>query len=155
MRFLLTLLVCIIANFSYGQIIDPIQELSFTYDNAGNQTKRELICLGCRKMSDQTNVKNSIADSDFIKSTEYPQIQYFPNPVSYELQVKWTTDKTNFVSVIKIYSINGQHLKTYPNLEKNNDIKIPFSNYQEGMYNMILHYCNGEEKNFKILKKQE
>ncbi len=155
MRFLLILLLCIVASSTYAQIINPLQELSFTYDNAGNQTKRELICLGCRRASEQNNSKNTVTDSDFIQSAEYPQIQYFPNPVSYELQVKWTTDKTYPLSTIKIYSISGQHVKTYPNLEKTNDIKIPFYNYPEGMYNMILHYSNGEQKNFKILKKQE
>ena len=148
MKTLITLLFASISYISYSQS----QTLSFNYDNAGNQTKRELICIGCKN----SNPDNPMALQDeYIQSTEYPQIQYFPNPVTYELQVKWNTENGGQLSSIQIYSISGQYIHTYANLEKQNEIRIPFSSYPEGMYSLLLQYNNGDQKSFKVLKKQE
>ena len=69
-----------------------------------------------------------------------------------ELYLKWELTKENKVSSIEVFSINGQRFNVYSNLEKENSKNIPFQEYPQGTYLVLLNYANGEEKSITILK---
>lgn len=79
-------------------------------------------------------------------------ISYYPNPVREELYLKWDLSNENKVSSIEVYSINGQRVNEYHNLDKENTKNIPFQEYSQGTYLVHLNYTNGEQKSITILK---
>jgi hypothetical protein len=128
--------------------------IEFTYDAAGNQTKRE-ICFGCSgRMSNQPiKTAETLTEDDLIKDDLYDQISYYPNPVKEELYVKWVNTETHSVHSIELYALSGQFIKDYKNLKGIDMTTIAFENYPQGFYNLVLIYSNGEKKTLKIVKK--
>lgn len=129
-------------------------KITFSYDNAGNQVKREL-CINC---STSRNAKEAPKEIIALKSEDlqkfYPEeaISYYPNPVKEELYLKWDLIQDNFVSSIYVYALNGQVIKSYSNLNQTNNQNIPFQSYPSGVYAVVLFYKNGEQKTIKIIK---
>ena len=137
--------------FSQAQAPDKI---TFDYDNAGNQIKREL-CLSCNKANYKTKAPVEIAalqEEDLQKFSPEDIISYYPNPVKEELYIQWELVADKTVTDIQLYDLNGRVLKTYNNLEKNNTLNIPFLNYPKGTYLVVLVYNGGEQKTIKIVK---
>jgi hypothetical protein len=130
-------------------------KIVFEYDNAGNQTKRFLcLSLNCTTTS-KTKAPKEIAalkEEDLQKFSPEDFISYYPNPVKEELYLKWELVEGKAVSSLYLYALNGQTLKTYNNLEKTNALNIPFFNYPEGTYLVVLVYNDGEQKTIKIVK---
>jgi hypothetical protein len=129
-------------------------KIIFEYDLAGNQTLREL-CISCNKAGYKTKPPIEIAalkEEDFQKFSPEDVISYYPNPVKEELYLKWELVTDKAVATIYLYALNGQVLKAYNNLEKNNTLNIPFLNYPKGTYLVILVYNDGEQKTIKIVK---
>jgi len=127
--------------------------LTFSYDNAGNQVKREL-CINCpvaRKKADESPA----ADVPEVFELFFPEdeISYYPNPVSEQLYLKWKVAEGNSVVSIQLYSMEGQLLKTHGSLRGEKTEMLQFQEYAAGIYVVILNYSNGEKKNIKIIKK--
>lgn len=145
--FLFTILVSI---GSYAQ-----DRIKFDYDTAGNQIVRRL-CLDCSefKISDE-EIKDvtELKEGDLLKFSPNDVISYYPNPVKEELYLKWELVNENKVASIEVYSMSGQQINAYPNLEKENTKNIPFQEYPQGTYLVLLSYTNGEQKSITILKK--
>ncbi len=144
--FLFTILVSI---GSYAQ-----DRIKFDYDTAGNQIVRRL-CLDCSefKISDE-EIKDvtELKEEDLLKFSPKDVISYYPNPVKEELYLKWELINDNNVTSIYIFSINGQLLKSFKDLEKENTKNIPFQEYPQGTYLVLLNYTNREQKSITILK---
>ena len=137
-----------------SQAQPPSNKLVFEYDGAGNQVKRYL-CLGCSSTTGKkANPKEIIAlkEEDLQKFFPEDVISYYPNPVKEELYLKWELVADKTVTSIYLYDINGQVLKTYDNLDKANNLNIPFFNYPTGTYLVVLVYNDGEQKTIKIVK---
>lgn len=145
-QFLFFLLL--MASFSFGQ------RVQFQYDNEGNQTAR-VICLGCnaKTANDSIITSETITENDLIKDEIYKQISYYPNPVKEELYIKWVNDNRKYVTSISVFSITGQSMQQYSNLKGNMTATVPFLNYPNGFYNVVLFYNDGERKVLKIVKK--
>jgi hypothetical protein len=131
-------------------------KIIFGYDDAGNQIKREL-CLStnCNGSNYKTKPPVEIAalkEEDLQKFSPEDFISYYPNPVKEELYLKWELAEDKVVATIYLYALNGQVLKTYHNLEKTSNLNIPFFNYPEGTYLVVLVYNDGEQKTIKIVK---
>jgi hypothetical protein len=129
-------------------------KITFDYDNAGNQIKREL-CLSCNKANYKTTAPKEVAaikEEDLQKLFPEDVISYYPNPVKEELYLKWELVIDKSVATIYLYDLNGRVLQTYNNLEKTNNLNIPFFNYPTGVYLIALVYNNGEQKIIKIEK---
>jgi len=129
-------------------------KITFDYDNAGNQIKREL-CLSCNKANYKTKeVKEvtALQDEDLEKFTPEDAISYYPNPVKEELYLKWELVADKTVTNIQLYDLNGRVLQNYGKLEKSNSLNIPFLNYPKGTYLVLLVYNDGETKTIKIVK---
>jgi Secretion system C-terminal sorting domain len=139
--------------FSISSSFGQIRRIQFTYDGAGNQIKRE-ICSNCAaknaKDSDYKNVE-TVTEKDLIE--EDVNISYYPNPVREELYVKWKIETEKTVKTIEVYSMTGQMLKSYNNLETSDITSISFQTYPQGLYNVKVLYSNGDNKTLKIVKK--
>lgn len=135
-------LYLLVALMLYG-ICYSQEQLSFEYDNAGNQIVREIICVNCREQISQ--------EEEFVESSEHNNISYYPNPVAEVLNIKWPEDI--HITTIEVYSIQGQIVGSLQNLSGLTDVALPFSNYAQGIYHVILIYDNGEQKVLKAIKK--
>ncbi|MCA1920001.1 MAG: T9SS type A sorting domain-containing protein [Flavobacterium piscis] len=130
-------------------------KIIFEYDLSGNQKKRSL-CLNCPSATGKNAAPKEIeelAEEDLIKFSEEDLISYYPNPVKEELYVKWQFTNNNYVKSVQVFSITGQLLKDYATTLKSNSQNIPFQNYPDGIYAVIIQYSNGEQKSIKIIKK--
>ena len=145
-------LLLLFLGFSlFGKAQDKI---TFDYDNAGNQIKREL-CLSCNKANYKTKeVKEvtALQEEDLQKFSPEDVISYYPNPVKEELYLKWELVADKNVATIYLYDLNGRVIQTYTNLEKANNLNIPFFNYPVGTYLFVLVYNDGKKKTIKIVK---
>ena len=129
-------------------------KIIFDYDNAGNQTIREL-CLTCTKANYKTKAPKEITalqEEDLKKFSTEDVISYYPNPVKEELFLKWELVTNKTVTSIQLYDLNGRVLQNYGNLDKSNNLNIPFFNYPTGTYLVIMMYSDGEQKSIKIVK---
>lgn len=120
----------------------------FTYDQSGNQTMRELICINCR----QANSTDSNS-TEFTQSDEYIELSYYPNPVTEVLHIKWKNSLKSSVNSIEVFSTSGQKLNSTLITLQEENFEVNFYNHQQGMYNVILYYTDGQKKTFKIIKK--
>ena len=130
------------------------QKITFAYDAAGNQTKRE-ICLTCKTATPAKALKDLVAD-DFIpldKSLTQDQVSYYPNPVQEELHIKWELINDRKVTAIMVFMTNGQMVQTYTNTSTVQLQTIAFGNLPTGVYLIMMQYSDGKEKTFKIIKK--
>lgn len=129
-------------------------KITFDYDSAGNQIKREL-CLSCNKANYKTTAPKevvAIQEEDLQKFSPEDVVSYYPNPVKEELYLKWELVANKVVSSIYLYDLNGRVLQNYGNLDKSNNLNIPFFNYPTGTYLVVLVYNDGEQKTIKIVK---
>jgi hypothetical protein len=130
------------------------KKITFEYDGAGNQIKREL-CLTCTsKKSNVTPPKEiaAVTEEDLEKFTPDDVISYYPNPVREELYLKWELSNDVYVKSLQVYNFNGQVLKNYSQSERENTQTIPFQSYPAGVYLVVLEYSNGDQKTIKIIK---
>jgi hypothetical protein len=129
------------------------QKITFEYDTAGNQIKRELT-FDTGKNSD-TPAKEIVAvkEEDLQKFAPSDVLSYYPNPVREELYLKWELADDNYVKGVQVYNFNGQLLKSYSQSGNDNSQTIPFQDYPAGIYLIILEYSSGDQKTIKIIKK--
>lgn len=134
--FFLTLLI---SCLSFGQT-----RIKFAYDDAGNQISRT-ICINCA-----SRVSTALITENFIQEEK---ISYYPNPVQEELYVNWKNKDNNLVNSIELFNLNGQLIKTYPDLKSYETATINFQSYPEGFYEVVLFFDNGTQQTLKIVKK--
>lgn len=129
------------------------EKIKFTYDAAGNQTKRAY-CINCTSKNGNT-IKDfsEIKDKELLKFFPNDVISYYPNPVKEELFLKWELTENKKVASIAIFSMSGTLVLSYENLTNTNTQTIPFYNVPEGIYTVILSYSDGDQKTIKIVKK--
>ena len=137
-----TTVVCLISYFSYSQTT-----LSFDYDSSGNQTVREIICLGCRQSMEE------VANPELLQSKEHLGIRYYPNPVTTELFIEWDIKENDNISSIEVFSVKGDLIITMKNPKNSSSAILNFTPQAEGLYNIILLYESGNKKTLKVIKK--
>ncbi|WP_300491725.1 T9SS type A sorting domain-containing protein [Flavobacterium sp.] len=142
---LLTFLSCFLCNFTDIKA----QTIYFSYDSAGNQNIRELKCISC----EPKHTVDRVASEELTTLSEKSTLRYYPNPVTNELHLDWTLVDNQQLTSITLYAINGQHIRTFSNLEKQTKFQIPFSDYPNGMYSLIILYNNSEKQAYTIIKK--
>jgi flagellar hook assembly protein FlgD len=142
-KILLLLLFC----FSFDGIA---QNVTFEYDAAGNQIKREY-CASCSSRTSNVKEYKDITEEDLQKFHPEDIISYYPNPVKDELYLQWETPNEEKVVAIEIYSFNGQLIRTIKNLNENKAI-ISFNEFTVGTYLVNLNYATGYQKSITIIK---
>jgi hypothetical protein len=120
------------------------QNINFTYDIAGNQTRRDLVTFSWQK--NQSIEIFALSDGDELK--------YWPNPVEDYLNIEWINDEERYCHNLTIFNNQGKLLYTKDYKEDENVDRLDFSQYSIGMYFISLTFSNQEQKQIKIIKKQ-
>ncbi|WP_159778623.1 T9SS type A sorting domain-containing protein [Flavobacterium sp. 9AF] len=143
-----------ISYLGFGQ--NYANSISFSYDNAGNQIKRELSFSIPRPMVVEeeplSKTISEIKEEELLKFFPEDIISYYPNPVQEELFLKWELIDNNQVTKIEVYSFTGQQMKAISNLEKETTTTISFQEYPSGTYTILLFYSKGESQSITIIK---
>jgi hypothetical protein len=143
-KILLLMLFC--GMFTYSQ-----NTITFQYDAAGNQIRREL-CINCPSSSGRQAAKETVTES-----VENPLLQdrlsYYPNPVTEALTIQWGKEDEGHVQSISIYTIDGRQMSSVSNLQAVNRQTVPFLDFPSGMYIVVIRFDNKKEESIKIVKK--
>lgn len=144
MKQIFTIIALMISFNSYSQIIE------FTYDDAGNRTKREIVS----NTSPPPNDNNSLADqkneeipesdlesdetnSDVESSSNQSAPKIFPNPTNSSLEINlgflYNLDKSQ---TLEILDLNGKIIQDLPVNKSIAMLKL--DGYRSGMY--YLHF---------------
>lgn len=125
----------------------------FNYDQGGNQVLR-YICINCngRVATDTIQSTPEIISQD-IKDDLNSKISYYPNPVREELNIKWMNENQVSVSSIEVFSMTGQSLGSYTDLDNVQSTTVGFGTYPQGFYNLTLYFSDGSKETLKVVKK--
>jgi hypothetical protein len=136
------------------------QELEFTYDAAGNQIKREWMCLNCNMLmtasTKTTPVVEKIAEAPKLTNGNQDNNQKviaYPNPLTETLNIKWLPLKTH-ITEIQIYSMTGVNFfsKAYRYEEAEFHESIQFTKMTAGMYVVKVTFSDGKLELIKVVK---
>ena len=131
---------------SYATISEAQTLIKFSYDDAGNRIKREIVLQ-----------KSSTANPDTTASSVKPvsemlgkmKITIYPNPTKGQLSVAITNLPAKASGEIKIFNIAGNVIRYQKMLGPLN--QIDFSIYPSGIYVLYLKVGQDESK-WKIIK---
>lgn len=131
------------------------QNLEFTYDNSGNQVKRELV-LSINSMS-----TNNYEETEQEEDTMLPKsnslndnatsIEIFPNPVVDILNVNWNYDLQ--IVEIMLFDNTGKLLQLKKVYEGTTREAFNLSSYATGIYYIRVFDTSKQSKSYKIIKK--
>ncbi len=125
--------------------------ISFTYDLAGNRTKRELktITLKSAKVVNKNSaITDTIPQDKFADELTDHKINLFPVPTKGQLNIEITNLKPDESATVFVFDINGKQVKYINNMQSGT---IDFSNNPNGIY--ILRIFIGKDKTeWKIVK---
>lgn len=136
------------------------QQLTFSYDDAGNQTERKWVCINCTsgKSAGSTlmdaPLKLDVKVLDTAKKTLVKRtIIASPNPLVETLNVNWQTEDGVSVKNIMVFNING--IRTHElNLKPNqNSVTLPFQHLATGAYILYITFSDQRKESIKLIKK--
>lgn len=122
------------------------RKVAFSYDNAGNRIKREIILSPQGMPASQKNVSEMQPISDMLDDKN---IRIHPNPTTGMLKVEITNYESSDLGNIDVYSING-HPITHSEITSHiTDIDI--SNSPNGIYLLVIQ-LNGTSTTWRVIK---
>ena len=123
------------------------QKVSFSYDNAGNRIKREIVLSPKSAPTSQDDAHETQPISDMLADKD---IRIHPNPTTGMLRVEIINYEVNDIGNIDVYSING-HSITHSKISSHiTDIDI--SGSPNGIYLLNIQ-LNGKSTTWRIIKK--
>ena len=127
-------------SFSLG--VSAQAKIGFSYDEAGNRVKREIIM----SQSQSKAKKRSASFSDMVSDR---QIKIFPNPTKGVLRVELLNCKEQVTGNIAVYSLSGAKIASCS--ISNNMADVDISSSVSGIY--VLRINIGEtSSSWKIIK---
>lgn len=135
---LLHILLCCIGNL-YGQ-----NKIRYSYDNAGNRTKREIVLTRNEVMEDAGSVEPF---SDMISEHE---IQIYPNPTGGDLNISISNVSYDNQISVALYDMNGKLIRKENTATERVNINI--SDAPNGIYIMQI-MIDEKVTTWKIIKK--
>ena len=98
-------LACLAILFTFCVPESNAQQLSFSYDAAGNQVVRQWICVNCPSgqtaavPSDKLTAldKSLLGPQTDVTSSATRSLKAFPNPVTETLKVEWSASHGIFI----------------------------------------------------------
>lgn len=135
---LLPILLCCVGNL-YGQ-----NKIRYSYDNAGNRTKREIVLTRNEVMEDAGSVEPF---SDMISEHE---IQIYPNPTEGDLNISISNVSYDNQISIALYDMNGKLIRKENTATERVNINI--SDAPNGIYIMQI-MIDEKVTTWKIIKK--
>ncbi len=156
MKKYILILVLSIFTISIGYTQD--YKVTFSYDTAGNQIQRNLVCLTCKSsetketITDSTAVEETSKDIEDSLLEEVSKLTAYPNPVTDILQVEWTPTEKK-VDQIMLFTFDNRQLFNRQVDHKLTNIDLDFSPYPSGSYIVLVLYNNNTTQSFKVIKK--
>ncbi len=123
--------------------------LYFSYDAAGNQVLRDVVCINCGA-GIMPAAKNMVSDETITVSTA--SLTAFPNPVTHKLRVQWVYDKANPLQELQLSSANGSLLQKLPVKTGAGQTELDFSLYSPGLYLLTGIGADGKITTIKIVR---
>lgn len=121
------------------------QRINYTYDEAGNRTKREIVLSSTRSVSENEEE----ASETYEEKLRETKVTIYPNPTKGMLRVD-ISGVDNFEDArISLYDLNGKLLQQWTNISQSNVIDL--SGQTPAMYIMQVTY-NGYVSRWKIVK---
>ena len=139
-------------SFYFCEIAAQPVTISFRYDQSGNQILRKGIFVEGANLRQVQPIATETPRNNLIKSGEYENIKYYPNPVMAELFLKWKNTGNKYVTNISIYAVSGQVVTQLKNVSNKEETIIYFEKVPAGTYLLLMFYNTGESKELKILK---
>lgn len=128
-------------------------EISYSYDSAGNRIERRLITL-------KSNVKSAFAgesfstdraDTDvFEEEFKSRKITIYPNPTKGNLSINISGANFNSSCMAQIFSITGKKLRELP-VQANSITQLNMNHLPASTYLLILIF-DDEKLTYKIIK---
>ena len=132
------LLICIlIPALSYAQ------EISYTYDNAGNRIKREIVM-------DPQNIKSRSSEESFQVSLSSQSVKIYPNPTIGHLKIEFSNYSEDSNYILDLFNTQGQSL--YHFQPRSSITEIDITDRQAGLY-ILKITIDSNESTWKIIKK--
>ncbi len=147
-KILLLFTVFCFASSGYGQQ----DEISFGYDNAGNQISRQFIVLKTKQPTPQVN-EEAVAEIPEDEKSTRNVLNYYPNPVDSELTLDWGQSINARIQAISVYTIDGKLLRQISPNTGMSKFTIPFNSYDRGVFLVAATFEGGHVESFKIIKK--
>lgn len=120
------------------------QNIKYSYDNAGNRVKREIV-LPQRNMPDG-HVKAKVPVSEMLGNKN---IRIYPNPTSGVLKIEVAGFEDSDKGNLSIFNLSGQQLLNSDIISTFTELDI--SSSQKGVYILLIN-LNGESTTWKIIK---
>lgn len=121
------------------------KKVSFSYDNAGNRVKREIIVE-----TKSVPSKDNLNPEYFSEILSEKEVRIYPNPTDGLLKVEICGFEDSDECSLAIFNMSGQQLHKKNVMNPLTDIDI--TSQANGMY--IFHIVlNGEETSWKIIKR--
>ena len=150
---------CIIAICIFLDVNAQEPEIVFEYDAAGNQTKREWICINCtpEQIASISPKKIEALDKSLLAKEPDPassirSFKAFPNPVTETLQIEWITDNGSFIRSLEVFSLNGIRMFHGNYTAQQKSASISFLEMIPGGYILRALYSDGKKEALKIIK---
>lgn len=153
MKKLLLLPICLL--FIGITLSSAQNQLEFGYDSAGNQIRRNWVCINCKSAQETAEITDSIQSltQEDLPTNYESNIVAYPNPTTDFLQIEWIDNPLRQPKEIFLYSMNSQLIYEKEIYSKNGSLEIPLEHHPSGMYILLVVYQNGDKKSFNILKK--
>jgi hypothetical protein len=132
------------------------QELSFEYDNAGNQIKRQWVCINCPPPYTTFN-SNGIPKitglEDDLNNREINKgLSVYPNPLKEILNISWYSNDEEYVKSLEVLSLTGVKLYFSTFKKEQNNTSISFFEIAAGTYLLKVNYSTNRQEIVKIIK---
>ncbi|WP_268225628.1 T9SS type A sorting domain-containing protein [Sinomicrobium oceani] len=152
---------CFLFFFSFAFYTAGAQEITFTYDAAGNQTNRQWVCVNCRTSEDLAKAATLEEASEIPEAlqevamtdeeTLARPLTLYPNPVSSTLYVDWEGDFP--VREVQLYGNTGTLVNKNAVAKSQSQAELQFGMLPIGVYVMVVVYEDGHKETRKIIKK--
>ncbi len=123
------------------------QQISYTYDSAGNRVSRTIVLATPVR---STRSGDNSQDSVFYREVNGPtEIKIYPNPVKSVLTVTIRGYEQSMAGEISLFNLGGQQLLNLPIHEE--ITQIDMHNFSKGNYVMNIT-LNGKSTPWKVIK---
>ena len=125
------------------------QTLFFSYDAAGNQILRNVVCINCGGATNREHNNLALEEKMTVSAESFTAS---PNPVTHKLRVQWVFDEANPLQMLQLHSANGSLLQKLPIKTNVGQTELDFTLYLPGVYLLMGIGLNGKITTIKIIK---
>ncbi len=124
----------LVSIVGYAQRGTQVSQLLFTFDQAGNQIKREYCESNCHLKQKRT-AEDAVSENNAIPIAELfdESVIMYPNPTTGILNLTWDQDLRGVVQKVQLFNYQGRLLRDY-DVADLHETTLDLSNYPTGAY---------------------